>query len=170
MNFGLVYYNGRHMYASVLFLHSWLRWLVILFALIALGRAIAGASGRRPWLPADDRAAKLFTRSLDLQVLLGLLFLLGEEGCPLSGTAEDGLQQIRDVVAPSMPIRSGTGRRLVPARLRQRHRRSAVRQRKLAGLTQALDSAMKGDLTPCFGWPTSARTGIPAANTRPTRP
>jgi hypothetical protein len=61
------------MYASVLFLHSWLRWLVVLFALIALGRAIAGATGRRPWLPADDRAANLFLRTLDLQVLLGLL-------------------------------------------------------------------------------------------------
>jgi hypothetical protein len=61
------------MYAAVLFLHSWLRWLVLLFALIAIGRAISGAISRRPWLPADDRAAALFTRSLDLQVLLGLL-------------------------------------------------------------------------------------------------
>jgi hypothetical protein len=61
------------MYAAVLLLHSWLRWFVLLFALLALGRAIAGAAGRRPWLPADDRAVRLFARALDLQFLLGLL-------------------------------------------------------------------------------------------------
>lgn len=61
------------MYTSVLFLHSWLRWAVLLLGLLALVRAIAGASGRRPWLPADDQAGKFFIIALDVQIVLGLI-------------------------------------------------------------------------------------------------
>ena len=61
------------MYNYVLTVHSWVRWAVILTALIALVRAIAGVSGRRPWTRADDRAGFWFLLTLDLQVLIGLL-------------------------------------------------------------------------------------------------
>ncbi|HEX6974602.1 MAG TPA: hypothetical protein VF147_09380 [Vicinamibacterales bacterium] len=61
------------MYTGTLMLHSWVRWAVVIFGVIAVLRAIAGASGRRPWTAADDRAGMLFTMSLDLQVLIGLL-------------------------------------------------------------------------------------------------
>lgn len=64
------------MYAPVLFLHSWLRWLVLLFAIIAIARAIGGAASRRPWTPSDDLAGKLFIRTFDLQVLLGIVLYL----------------------------------------------------------------------------------------------
>jgi hypothetical protein len=66
------------MYPTVLLVHSWMRWVVILCALWAIGRALAGASSKRPWGPSDERAAKLFTITLDIQVLLGLIlyFLL----------------------------------------------------------------------------------------------
>jgi hypothetical protein len=61
------------MYTSVLLVHSWVRWAVILCALWAIWRAVAGATGGRRWLPADDRAGQLFTAALDAQVVLGLL-------------------------------------------------------------------------------------------------
>lgn len=61
------------MYPTVLFLHSWLRWAVILLGLIALVRAIRGSAARRPWLPLDDRIGMLFVAVLDVQLLLGLL-------------------------------------------------------------------------------------------------
>jgi hypothetical protein len=60
------------MYPTVLLLHSWLRWAVILLGLVATVRAIAGASSKRPWVAMDDRISKLFMHSLDLQMLLGL--------------------------------------------------------------------------------------------------
>ncbi len=60
-------------YAAVLTLHSWIRWLVFLTGLVAFGRAAAGASGRRPWKPSDDRAGFWFVMALDTQVLLGIL-------------------------------------------------------------------------------------------------
>ena len=58
---------------AVLTLHSWLRWLVLLTGLVAFGRAAAGASGRKPWKPSDDRAGFWFVTALDAQFLLGLI-------------------------------------------------------------------------------------------------
>jgi hypothetical protein len=58
---------------AVLTLHSWLRWLVLMTGVVAFARAAAGASGRKPWKPADDRAGFWFVTALDAQVLLGLI-------------------------------------------------------------------------------------------------
>jgi hypothetical protein len=61
------------MYTALLTVHSYLRWLVLLGALIAIARALTGVTQRRPWTPADDTAARLFGISLDLQMLIGLI-------------------------------------------------------------------------------------------------
>jgi len=58
---------------AVLTLHSWLRWLVLLTGVVAFVRAAAGASGRKPWRPSDDRAGFWFVMALDVQFLLGLI-------------------------------------------------------------------------------------------------
>ena len=60
-------------YAALLTIHSWLRWLVLLAGITAFVRAAAGASGRKPWTPADDRAGFWFVTSLDTQALLGII-------------------------------------------------------------------------------------------------
>jgi hypothetical protein len=54
-------------------LHSIVRWLVVLFALLAIGRAFAGWLGRRPWTAIEDRLGMLFTAFFDLQVLFGII-------------------------------------------------------------------------------------------------
>lgn len=64
------------MYSATLLVHSWVRWAVIIAGAVALARAIAGVSGRKPWTPADDRAGFWFTMSLDIQVLIGLMLYL----------------------------------------------------------------------------------------------
>ena len=61
------------MYTALLFLHSWLRWLVILAGIAALGGAVAGVTTRRAWLPVDNIRLVLFSTSLDLQMLIGLI-------------------------------------------------------------------------------------------------
>ena len=61
------------MYPAVLLVHSWLRWVVLLLAVVAIARAFAGARAGRPWSPSDDQAGRLFVISLDVQVLLGLV-------------------------------------------------------------------------------------------------
>jgi hypothetical protein len=63
-------------YTTVLLLHSWVRWIVILAGLLAVGRAYVGWLGGKPWTRADDRVSSIFARVLDVQFLLGLLLYL----------------------------------------------------------------------------------------------
>jgi hypothetical protein len=61
------------MHELVIFVHSWLRWLVLLAGLAAIARAVSGVSTRRPWTPLDDRGGLWFVSTLDLQMLVGLV-------------------------------------------------------------------------------------------------
>lgn len=61
------------MYATLLTVHSLVRWIVLLLALLALARAVTGWSGARRWTPADDRAGRMFTIAFDIQFLIGLV-------------------------------------------------------------------------------------------------
>jgi hypothetical protein len=61
------------LYAVILTIHSWLRWIVLVAGIIAFVRAAAGASRRTDWTSADDRAGFWFVATLDAQVLLGLI-------------------------------------------------------------------------------------------------
>ena len=60
-------------YAAVLVIHSWLRWLVLLAGIVAFVRAASGAATGRGWTPTDDRAGFWFSIALDVQFLLGLI-------------------------------------------------------------------------------------------------
>lgn len=64
------------MYTAVLDIHSLIRWLVILFGLLAIVRAFRGWFGRKEWRPQDDRVGLWFTVSLDTQTLFGMLLYL----------------------------------------------------------------------------------------------
>lgn len=59
------------MYPTILLLHSWLRWAVLIAGLIVVFRALTRA--RRPWTPADGRTVSIFSIALDIQILLGVL-------------------------------------------------------------------------------------------------
>jgi hypothetical protein len=61
------------LYAGVLFLHSWLRWAVVLTGVALCARAVYATATRRPWQPWDQRLGTWFVAALDSQVLLGLL-------------------------------------------------------------------------------------------------
>ena len=64
------------MYSSALWLHSWLRWAVLLTGLVAWFRAIRGNTARRPWTPQDELWGLLLTISVDLQMIVGLVLYL----------------------------------------------------------------------------------------------
>jgi len=61
------------MYPSALWLHSWLRWAVLLTGLVVWLRAIGGKTARRPWTPQDELWGLLLTVSVDLQFVVGLV-------------------------------------------------------------------------------------------------
>jgi hypothetical protein len=63
-------------YASALWLHSWLRWAVLLAGLVAWLRAVGGKTARRPWTPQDELWGLLLTISVDLQFVVGLVLYI----------------------------------------------------------------------------------------------
>ena len=60
-------------YMLFLTLHNLTRWLVVVFALIAVVRAFQGLIKKQEWVRSDDRAGILFASMVDLQVLWGLV-------------------------------------------------------------------------------------------------
>lgn len=64
------------MLAPLLIVHSWLRWLVLLAAANAVGRAFAGSRSGRPWGPGDEQAGKWLVILFDIQFLIGLILYL----------------------------------------------------------------------------------------------
>lgn len=73
------------MYAAVLFLHSWLRYVVVGFGLWLLVLSFRGMRTDAPWSPHHERVHARFSAALDVQLLLGLAlyFLLS----PISAAA-----------------------------------------------------------------------------------
>jgi hypothetical protein len=61
------------MHIFLLTLHNVARWLVIIFALIAIIRAFSGWFGRKDWTGGDNRAGLLYTIIMDVQLLLGVI-------------------------------------------------------------------------------------------------
>jgi pimeloyl-ACP methyl ester carboxylesterase len=75
---------------------------------------------------------------------------LGEEGCPLSGTADDGLQQIRDLINSVIqtPRTAKDGRMVAGNAFVSGIVVPLYANESWPALTQALDAAMKGDVSP----------------------
>jgi len=61
------------LYAIVLPLHSFVRWLVVLAAVAAVGLAFYGWLGKKSWTALDERVGMLFPMILDIQVLIGII-------------------------------------------------------------------------------------------------
>lgn len=61
------------MYSTVLAFHNIVRWVVLISGLLAVGKAIIGWVGKKNWTDMDNQLGLIFTISLDVQMLLGLL-------------------------------------------------------------------------------------------------
>jgi putative Ca2+/H+ antiporter (TMEM165/GDT1 family) len=64
------------MYLVVLTLHSYVRWIVVILASVAVVRALGGWLGRKEWTALDRRLGVFFSSSMDLQLLLGLILYI----------------------------------------------------------------------------------------------
>lgn len=73
------------MYPLVLSIHSILRWVVLILAVVAAVRAFIGWFGKQEWTALDNRLGVALSGSMDLQVLLG--FILYIFLSPLTTTA-----------------------------------------------------------------------------------
>ena len=61
------------MYPTILTLHNVMRWVVLAAALWAILRAIGGWTGRQPWTAASALPGRVYTITMDVQLLLGVL-------------------------------------------------------------------------------------------------
>jgi hypothetical protein len=61
------------MYHFLLDVHNLLRWVILIVAVVALVMAISGAFTRGTWTERQTGIGRLFTISVDLQLLVGLL-------------------------------------------------------------------------------------------------
>ena len=64
------------MYASVLWLHSWIRWIVLGLAVLAWTRALFGRTPEAWTAGTEDPVSRWFLRAFDLQFMLGLLMVV----------------------------------------------------------------------------------------------
>ena len=78
------------MYAPLLILHAWLRWLVLLAAANAVARAIGGTQSGRRWGPGDEQAGKWLVILFDIQFLLGLILYIALSPTTQSAFADFG--------------------------------------------------------------------------------
>ena len=76
---------------ALLYIHSWLRYVVIAAAFWTLLRS-AMATGR-PWTPADARSLRIFTIALDVQVLIGLVLYFQRGLLPTAATMGEVMRQ-----------------------------------------------------------------------------
>ena len=60
----------------VLTLHSLLRWVVLILAVVTVVRAFSGWLGKKEWAALDNRLGSFFSSSMDLQLLLGLILYI----------------------------------------------------------------------------------------------
>ena len=61
------------LFSVVLSVHSLVRWIVIILAVLVLVRAYGGWLRRRPWTDQDRRVGVFLNSALDTQLLLGLI-------------------------------------------------------------------------------------------------
>jgi hypothetical protein len=57
----------------VLVLHSYWRWVVLVLAVAAIGKAVVGRLRQQKWEPLDNRLGLFYTAAFDIQLLLGLI-------------------------------------------------------------------------------------------------
>ena len=96
------------MYTALLIIHSWLRWVVVFSGVAALGGAANGVTTRRAWLPVDTLRSRLFTISLDIQILIGLILYGVLSPVTQSGFADMGTA-MRDPVLRFYTVEHLTG-------------------------------------------------------------
>ena len=61
------------MYEIFLFIHSWLRWIVLLLALLVIVKSFLGWQGKKTYSGGDNALSASFMGVMHLQLLIGLV-------------------------------------------------------------------------------------------------
>lgn len=74
------------MYAVLLMVHSWVRWVVVGLAVLAIVRGLTGKDA--PWNAADETARRWLPHAFTLQLVLGLGLYFGLSPVVATATAD----------------------------------------------------------------------------------
>lgn len=64
------------MYHFILFIHSWIRWIILILGIIVILRSFYGWIGKKDYTRLDNRSSVILLGFFHLQLLLGLLLYL----------------------------------------------------------------------------------------------
>ena len=79
------------MYPFVLGVHNIFRWVVLIAGIVAVGRALIGWFGKKDWTKQDRLIGMVFTSSVDIQLLLGVLLYFVFSSWGLTAILEKGM-------------------------------------------------------------------------------
>lgn len=60
-------------YEIFLFLHSWIRWIILILGLVAIFKAYSSWFGKKPFTKGDNGISAAFMGTLHLNLLIGLI-------------------------------------------------------------------------------------------------
>lgn len=80
------------MYQTLLLLHNWLRWFVVIAGLVAVFKSYAGWTGNRPFTKGDNGLTAAFSGFMWLQVIVGLGLYFGLSPWGLNGLKQYGMK------------------------------------------------------------------------------
>lgn len=63
-------------YQIFLYIHSWLRWIILILGIIAIVKAYAGWLGQKPYTKGDNGISAAFMGTLHLNLLIGLILYI----------------------------------------------------------------------------------------------
>lgn len=61
------------MYNTLLFIHSWLRWIILVMAVVVIFKSLTGWLGKKGYTKGDNALSASFVGFMHLQLLLGLI-------------------------------------------------------------------------------------------------
>ena len=73
----LIFAETIYIMTYVLYIHSILRWLILLFGLLAVLKAIGGITSKKAYTGSDNKTGLFFMIWCDIQLLLGLVLYFG---------------------------------------------------------------------------------------------
>ena len=79
------------MYAFILAFHNIIRWVVLIAGVLAVGKALFGWFGKKEWGKQDRLLGIIFTSSVDIQLLLGILLYFVYSNWALKAILDKGM-------------------------------------------------------------------------------
>lgn len=82
--------------------HDVFRWVVLAAAVFALALSVMAATGNRPWDALSDRASLIFTITMDIQLLIGLVLWVVEQRWTVADANITWLHPLAMIVAVAL--------------------------------------------------------------------